>query len=456
MRSARDADLPAAAQYGRFVDIAAVGAAAQALGAPPCAWHRLYLATLAPEAVEEALATLVAAGDRPCAAAGIRHLASDLRHSGAQEPLARARYWLAVLAPPQRPEPALRRLRQALSVSVRQGDRERTARVFGQMGRLYAAAGHMPEAYSRLLAALDLGADAGLERAIHAAMHINAANVLVSMGHATRAADHYQSGLELAEAAGQETVATLAREGLRYLEEQRGDLARAYLYGSAVLAHWRRVGPPHRIRHALVNLARISMELDPQAADSLNLLAEAADLEGSVMDEAVHRLCEAGARIRRHEEDRAVALIDSAQALLDQLAGMAANTAAFHVAYLRADLLLARGEVSGAYEWYRAAAQILSSFPVRNTDISPHLRQELVHGMTAAAQAVGRTEEAVDLAQAMGRADAPDPLPELQTRDVVRAELERVGEVAASAAPVIFLPARAGTRQGAPGRRPGR
>jgi tetratricopeptide (TPR) repeat protein len=431
--------LPATAAYGRFADLAAAGAAAEALHVDAHSWHRVHLQTLPPEGLERELAHLVASGDRVCAIHSVRQLATGLRLSGAADGMARVRYWLAVLAPPGRPGPALRRLRQALPVAISQGDRERSARILGQLGRLYAAVGRFREAYSRLRAALDLAEDLGLDPVLHAAMYINLGNVLVSMGHSDRAETPYQRSLDLAVEGGAEPVAMLAREGLRYMEEQRGNLAQAYLYGSAVLAWRRRVGPPSRVRWALVNLARIAHELHPAGRDALALLAEADGFEGTAMDQVAHQLCEAAARIAHHEEARAVALIDAVEDSLRNLAGAASNQAAFHVAYMRAELLLSRGEVSGAYEWYRAAAHILASYPGRNTDIPPYLRSALVAGMTAAAQAVGRTEEAAVLAAEMARAGRPEPLPADSTVDVVREELTLTGAGSAESGVVIFL-----------------
>ena len=439
--------LPATAAYGRFVSLAAAGSAATTLDVDMHAWHRMHLATLPPEGLERDLAHLVAAGDRGCALAAVRHLGVALRLSGATDALARARYWLAVLAPPARPTPAQRRLRQALRVAVAQGDRERAARILGQLGRLYALVGRFPQAYTRLTASLDLAEELDLDPVLHAAICINLGNVLVSTGHSDRAEAPYQRGLDLALEGGAEAVAMLARDGLRYMEEQRGNLAQAYLYGSAVLTWRRRGGPPHRVRQALVNLARIAHELDPTGADALSLLAEADALEGTAVDQVALQLCEAAARIAHGDEERAVALIGAVQDGLDSLAGSLANQAAFHVAYMRADLLLTRGEVSGAYEWYRAAAQILASYPGRNTDIPPHLRRALVAGMTAAAQAVGRTEEAAVLAAEMARAGRPDLLPAAGTADVVREELALVGDAADVGGSVVFLSAGAARRR---------
>lgn len=445
-RPAQAARLPATAAYGRFTDLTAVDDAAGSLGAEPHAWHRMHLAALAPEGLESELAHLVAVCDRACALYAVRRLGEGLRLSGAQDGLARVRYWLAALSPPARSGQAVRRLRQALPLAAQQGDRERSARILGQLGRLYVSLGGLAEAYTRLRAALDLAAGIDLDPVLHAAMHINFGNVLVHMGHAGRAGPSYQRGLDLALEGRREPVAMLARDCMRYMEEQRGNFAQAYLHGSAVLAWQRQVAAPPVVRRCLVNLARIAHELNPTGDDALSLLAEAEGLDGPPIDLAIQRLCEAVARIAHGEEERAVALIDAVEADLVHLSGAAANTAAFHVAYLRADLLLSRREVSGAYEWYRAAGRILAAYPGRNTDIPPHLRGALVAGMTAAAQAVGRTEEAAGLAAELARAYAPDPLPQTGTREVMREELARTGAEPPDTGAVVFLSARAAPR----------
>lgn len=438
--------LPAAAAYGRFPDLAAVDAAAGALGADPHAWHRLHLATLPPEGLERDLARLVVTGDRACAVAGVRLLAQSLSLSGAGDRLARVRYWLAVLSAPARTAAAVRRLRQALPPAVRHGDRERVSRILGQLGRLYAIRGLYPEAYARLRAGLDLAAGLGLEPTIHAAMHINLGNVLGRMGHADRAERAYQQGLDLALQGGQEGVAMLARDGLRLAEEQRGNFAQAYLCGSAVLAWQRRVGPPEKVRRRLVTLARIAHEMNPAGGDALALLAEAEGVDASAPEIARHQLTEAGVRAAHGEQARAVALIDAVDKAIPALPPADANTAAFHIAYLRAELLLQNGAVAGAYEWYRAAARALAAVPNRGSDILPHLRSALLASMAAAAQAVGRTEEAVALAADMARAYEPEPLPTAGTRDVIREELALVGEEPPSAGAVVFLSAGAARR----------
>lgn len=403
----------------------------------------MHLATLLPEGVENALAGLVAQGDRACALFAVRVAGRDLRLSGA-DALARMRYWLAVLSPPERSGTALRRLRAALPTAVRQGDRERTARILGQLGRLYAVRGDFDPAYTRLCAAVDLCQDVDLEPVLQAAMQINLGNVLVSLGHVAHAEAPYRRALDLALAGSAEAVAMLAREGLRYMLEQRGDLAEAYLEGSAVLAWRRRVGPETRVRAALVHLARLAHELDPTGSDALALLSEAESLAGPPQSDSVLWLGQATAYIAHGDEERAIERIRRAEALIPALPGASANLTAFHVAYLRADLLLGRGEVPGAYEHYRAAARILAAYPGHNTDIPPYLRAALVAGMTAAAEASGRTDEAVALADALARAWQPAPLPQDRTAEVVRAELDLAGASRAETGTVVFL-SRAGT-----------
>lgn len=448
---------PAAHAFGRFRDLAEVDESARRLGADLCAWHRLYLAAQAPEGVERALLHLVATGDRGCALRAVHLLARGLRECGAHAPLARARYWLGALAAPgPGSERALRRLRQALAAAVAHGEGERAARVLGQIGRHLLVLGRTAEAYSRLEAALALAGAEGrqddtvLPPVVRAGLWANLGLSLARLGHLERAGAAYRRAFDLAQAAGREDAAMHARDGLRFVAEQRGHLEEAFLHAQAVLAWRRRVGPPVMTQRALVTLARIAHDLDPPGDAALALLDEAAALPADAGDRAARLMCQALVHADREEDAASRAALALAEAELARMAEPVRSTAAFHLAYLHAHLLWARGEVAGAYEWYRQAAAVLAAEGVRRLDVPAHQRAGLMADMAAAAQGVGRTEEAARMAVEMERAWRPEPLPDASPAAVVRGELAALPgrEEARRAARVVILPT--------PGRRAGR
>jgi len=418
--------LPAAAAYGRFPDIASLDRAARLLGQDPCAWHPVYLASLPPEALEAALPALLGDGERACAVRAVRSLGRALRLSGAADTRQRATYWLAVLdRRPGRPR-QLRRLRQVIGAAAQQGDRARIARALAQLGRVYAMTGRMHDAFTRLTASIELGdgADAMPPSVLASALN-NLGLVLVLTGNAERSYEAYARSREVCVRAGLEELGVVARDGLRYVEEQRGNLAQSYLHASAVLSWRRRAESPARVHRGLVTLARLAADLEPGSDNALELLAEASQLPGDPMPVLSARLCEADVRISRGETEAAVRITDEVGAeLSDQPGAPGFETIRFHLYYSRAELLARTGNVSGAYEWYRAAVDLLREPNRRNPDVAPWLRRNLMASLTEAALQVGRSEEAAALVSAAERAAQPDPLPDVHVASVVRDEIE--------------------------------
>lgn len=438
--------LPSSWRFGRFPDLRTVDGAARALGAEPCVWHRLWIESLAPEGVERELADLVSLGDRACALYAVRVLHRALRQSGAgADSEARARYWLGVLTPPNRAPAATRRLRQALSPALAHGERDRVARILGQLGRVCLNQGALTDAYTRLGAAIELGEGAGgLGSTILAATCVNYGLALVMLGHPASAVHVLEKALNLALETRREDIALAARDVLRYAEEDRGNLAQGYLHASTVLTGRRRSAPPALVHRALVNLVRIAIGLDPAGDNALQLLDEARQFAGEPVYVAIALLCEADVHTSHGDVAKAVACLDRVEADLEGLEPSRRSTIAFHLAYMRADLLLALGQVAGAYEWYRVAAGILRAAPRPNIDIPAHLRSSLLAGLAAASQAVGRTDEAAALADQMERAWAPTPLPPFTPTAVARAEVAALGPSpgADDGGNVVFLPRR--------------